>query len=257
MINFKPMCLVALSWRSHPEYPLLISANRDEFFDRPTSPLHRWENGIYAGKDLRGGGTWMGFHPDGKWALLTNYRDFLHPRIPEISRGRLVLDFLQESLSPENYLDRVVSDRERYDGFNLILSDGKKLHYYSNYGPDPMELQPGIYAVSNGLIDAPWPKSKLAAKQMANLRKADPDADALLSILKSNETFPLEKLPKTGVSTAMEQQLSAQFIRMEPGYGTVSATSVLRDQSGFTQLKERSFDWNQEKYRDISFSFQT
>ena len=93
------MCLVAFSWKVLPEFPLLISANRDEFFDRPTAPLHQWESGIYAGKDLRSGGTWMGFHPGGKWAFLTNYRDFTHPKSGKISRGKLVVDFLESTVS--------------------------------------------------------------------------------------------------------------------------------------------------------------
>lgn len=250
------MCLVAFSWKTHPEFPLLISANRDEFFDRPTAPLHVWENGIYAGKDLRGGGTWMGFHPDGRWALLTNFRDFAHLRSVGITRGRLVLDFLENTFSPENYLDRIVSAKELYEGFNLLVSDGEKLLYYSNYGADPIEIRPGIHGISNAHINAPWPKTELAKKQLADLQANNPDSDNLLSILKSTDTYPLRKLPKTGVSTEMETQLSAQLIRMTPNYGTVSATSVLRDRNGRTQLKERSFDWNYRNYRDVTLSFE-
>ncbi|MBN7813631.1 NRDE family protein [Algoriphagus sp. H41] len=251
------MCLVAFSWKTHPEFPLLISANRDEFFDRPTAPLHRWESGIYAGKDLRGGGTWMGFHPDGKWAFLTNYRDFSQPKKGQISRGRLVLDFLEKRLSPENYLDGVMGEKDRYEGFNLLVSDGEKLYYYSNYGDAPEEVQPGIHGISNALLNAPWPKTALAKKEMTDLAKRNPDPDSLLTLLKSPTTFPPEQLPDTGVPKAMEAQLSSQFIRMEPNYGTVSSTSVLKDQSGLTRLKERSFDWDSGNYRDTSFSFQT
>jgi uncharacterized protein with NRDE domain len=250
------MCLVAFSWKTHPEFPLLISANRDEFFDRPTAPLHVWKSGIYAGKDLRGGGTWMGFHPEGKWALLTNYRDFAHPKTGGVTRGRLVLDFLENTLSPENYLDQIVSAKEQYEGFNLLVSEGEKLYYYSNYGEDPIAVQPGIHGISNAQLNAPWPKTELAKKQLADLHGNNPDSDKLLSILKSSVTYPLRQLPKTGVSTAMETQLSAQLIRMAPNYGTVSATSVLRDKSGWTQLKERSFDWDYGNYRDIILSFQ-
>jgi uncharacterized protein with NRDE domain len=251
------MCLVAFSWQVHPDYPLLISANRDEFFDRPTAPLHRWENEVYAGKDLRGGGTWMGFHPSGKWALLTNYRDFYHPKPGKISRGKLVMDFLENSVSPENYLDRVVPDKDQYEGFNLLVSDGHKLLYYSNYDEVPREVQPGIHGLSNALLDASWPKTDLAKNQLANLQADIPNTDNLLSILKSTDTYPEDQLPKTGVTTAMEVQLSAQLIRMPPNYGTVSATSVVRNRSGWTQVKERSFDWYLGNYQDISFSFQT
>ncbi|WP_343852786.1 NRDE family protein [Algoriphagus jejuensis] len=251
------MCLVAFSWKVHPEFPLLISANRDEFFDRPTAPLHTWESGLYAGKDLRGGGTWMGFHPNGKWALLTNYRDFSRPMTGEISRGRLVLDFLEKEISPENYLDEVVSSKVRYEGFNLLLSDGDKLFYYSNYGDLPTEVKPGIHAISNAQLNAPWPKTELAKQQLERLKPDGAKPEELLAILKSSQTYPLESLPTTGVGAEMEIQLSAQLIRIAPNYGTVSATSVLRNKTGFTQLLERSYGWDPGDYRDISFSFQT
>lgn len=251
------MCLVAFSWKVHPDFPLLISANRDEFFDRPAAPMHRWESGIYAGKDLRGGGTWLGFHPNGKWALLTNFRDFTQQRSFQTSRGSLVLDFLQSNISPENYLDRIAQTKDQYDGFNLLCSDGEKLLYYSNHGPDPTEVPAGIHALSNNLLDAPWPKTELAKSQMEGINLETADSNSLLSILKSPDTYPLELLPKTGLNDEMERSVSAQFIRMTPNYGTVSSTSVLRNISGHTQLKERSFDWDAEKYRDVSFNFQT
>lgn len=251
------MCLVAFSWKVHPDYPLLISANRDEFFDRPTAPLHQWEDGIYAGKDLRGGGTWLGFHPNGKWALLTNFRDFTQQKSFQTSRGTLVLDFLQKEINPENYLDWIASSKDQYDGFNLLCSDGERLFYYSNHGPAPIEVSPGVHALSNNLLNAPWPKTELAKSQMEGIDPKTVDSNSLLSILKSPDTYPLELLPKTGLSDEMEAGISAQFIRMPPNYGTVSSTSVLRNASGLTQLKERSFDWDAGKYRDVSFSFQT
>lgn len=251
------MCLVAFSWQVHPDYPLLISANRDEFFDRPTAPLHQWESGIYAGKDLRGGGTWMGFHPSGKWSLLTNYRDFHRTHPGEISRGKLVQNYLERSIGPEAYLESVHQDQHRYDGFNLLVSDGQKLFYLSNYGSGIQEIQPGIHGVSNGLINDPWPKVELAKNQLAELISSETTNDTLLSILKSPLTHPPETLPTTGVPEPMEISLSAQLIRMPPSYGTVSATSVLQSESGWTQVKERSFDWDLENHRDISFSFQT
>lgn len=149
------MCLVALSWKNHDEYPLIISANRDEFFDRPTAELHSWESGLIAGKDLRGGGTWMGFHTNGKWSLLTNYRDFSNPKKGEISRGKLVQNYLEGDLGPEAYLGSVFKEKDRYEGFNLLVSDGDKLFYLGNYAEDIQEVQPGIHGLSNGLINDP------------------------------------------------------------------------------------------------------
>lgn len=238
------MCLVAFSWKNHPHYPLLISANRDEFFDRPTQGIHRWESGIIAGKDLRGGGTWMGFHPEGKWALLTNYRDFKRPQRGEISRGKLVQNFLEEKEDPITYLERIFKIKDRYEGFNLLVSDGERLFYLSNYRDEIQEIQPGIHGLSNGLINDPWPKVEMAKKQLSEAVSAEIAEDRLLTILKSQETHPPENLPDTGVSEAMEIGLSAQLIRLPPNYGTVSASAVIRDPLGKTVITERTFDWN-------------
>jgi uncharacterized protein with NRDE domain len=251
------MCLVAISWQVHPDFPLLISANRDEFFDRPTAPLHQWKSGIYAGKDLRGGGTWMGFHPNGKWSLLTNYRDFHRTHPGEISRGKLVQNFLEGSASPERYLEQVYIDQDRYDGFNLLVSDGNELFYLSNYGAGIQLIEPGVHGLSNGLINDPWPKVDLAKNQLKNILSSAISNEALLSILKSPNTHPAETLPTTGVPESMEIALSAQLIRMPPKYGTVSASSVLQDKKGLTHFTERNFDWDFANYRDISFSFHT
>ena len=250
------MCLVAISWKVNPQYPLLISANRDEFFHRPTASLHQWDSGIYAGKDLKSGGTWMGFYPDGKWALVTNYRDFTQARKPEISRGKLVSDFLENEISPENYLEKIESFKEKYDGFNLLVSDGDSLFYFSNFGTNPIKIEPGIHGISNGLFNAPWPKTELAISQMEPFNFQNPSENQLLEILKSTETYPLETLPKTGAPPEMEIQLSAQLIRIPPDYGTVSAAAVLRDNYGKTQIRERTFHWDFHQYEDTTISFQ-
>lgn len=248
------MCLVAIAYKVHPDYPLLISANRDEFFQRPTLPLHLWEEGFYAGKDLQGGGTWMGFHPDGKWAILTNYRDFHQKKQAKITRGKLVSDFLTSTLSPENYLDRVKENSADFDGFNLLVSDGNRLFYYSNYGKEPSELPEGIYGLSNGLLNDPWPKTQLAKKQIQD-SLLEPSAERLLSILKSEEKYPENLLPKTGVSTEMEVDLSAQLIRIPPSYGTVSTSAVLRNNQGLTIVKERTFEWELATFKDTEVQF--
>jgi uncharacterized protein with NRDE domain len=251
------MCLVAFSWKVQEEYPLLISANRDEFFDRPTAKLHQWENGIIAGRDLQGGGTWMGFHPDGKWALLTNYRDFAHPPRGTISRGKLVQNYLEGNLPAEAYLESVCREGKSYDGFNLLVSDGEKLYYLSNYTDQILEIQPGIHGLSNGLINDPWPKVQLAKRQLSEILTPEIQENNLLSILKSTETHPHEVLPKTGATAAMEIQLSAQLIRMKPNYGTVSASAVMRNRKGETRIQERTYQWIPSQFTDQNFSFQT
>ncbi len=250
------MCLVAIAWQVHPTYPLLISANRDEFFDRPTQGLHQWESGFYAGKDLRSGGTWLGFHPNGRWALLTNYRDFISQRIAEISRGKLVQDWLESTNPPLKYLRKIEDSQDKYDGFNLLLSDGKGLWYFSNYGNGVQEIPPGIHGVSNGLLNDPWPKTELAKAQLESVIQGNPDEEQLLQILKSTNTYTAEALPKTGATIEMEIGLSAQLVRLENHYGTVSATAILQDHKGNVRMKERTFEVDYRKFADRSVSFQ-
>tara|TARA_R110002051_G_scaffold302040_2_gene370314 strand:- start:626 stop:1390 length:765 start_codon:yes stop_codon:yes gene_type:complete len=250
------MCLVAFSWKNHPEYPLIISTNRDEFFNRPSEKLHLWERGFYAGKDLRSGGTWMGIHRNGRWSLLTNYRDFANPRQAKISRGKLVQTWLESTISADEYLKEIQESQDHYDGFNLLVSEGDKLFYLSNYSPDILELSPGIYGLSNALLDDPWPKVELAKSQLEHLIQDDFSISDLLSILKSKETFPQEMLPQTGATPEMESSLSAQLIRMSGNYGTVSATALVQDKSGLVLLKQRSYHWNPAQFSDLDFQFQ-
>ncbi|SFU03763.1 Uncharacterized conserved protein, contains NRDE domain [Algoriphagus locisalis] len=250
------MCLVAFSWKSHTEYPLIISTNRDEFFNRPSEKMHLWESGFYAGKDLRSGGTWMGIHPNGRWSLLTNYRDFSNPRNAKISRGKLVQAWLESSITAKEYLKGIQKHQDQYDGFNLLVSDGNKLFYLSNYSPEILEVKPGVYGLSNALLNDPWPKVELAKSQLKTLIQSDFSTNDLINILKSRETHPQDTLPKTGVPPEMESALSAQLIRMSGNYGTVSAAALVQDKSGLVQLKQRSYQWNPAQYSDLDFQFQ-
>lgn len=249
------MCLVVISWQNHSEYPLIISANRDEFFERPTAPIYRWETGFFGGKDLKSGGTWLGFHPNGRWALLTNYRNFNQTRKAEISRGKLVQNFVESQVNPEEYLGAIQPEMNRYDGFNLLVSDGIKLFYLSNFGEKIEEIEPGILGLSNGLINDPWPKVELAKSQMAELLQGEISEGKLLGILKSTKKLPIEVLPRTGVPPEMEIGLSAQLIRLGDNYGTVSAASVLQHKSGLTRIKERTFQWDFSLFYDREFTF--
>ncbi|WP_144605380.1 NRDE family protein [Algoriphagus algorifonticola] len=251
------MCLVAFSWQNHSEYPLVISANRDEFFERPTAPLHTWDNDIIAGKDLRGGGTWMGFHPSGRWSFLTNYRDFRKMGNGEISRGKLVQDFLEDSISPKDYLKEIEKEKNRYEGFNLLVSDGKGLFYFSNFGNGIQEVKPGIHGLSNGLLNDPWPKTELAKMQLKEALEQDLSNSKLLQILKSKQTYPLEKLPDTGAPKDLEIALSAQLIRANGNYGTRSASSVLWNKNNHISIQERTFDWIESNFEDTSAQIQT
>lgn len=249
------MCLVAFSWKNHSKFPLIIRANRDEFFKRPTQKIHLWESGFYGGKDLKSGGTWLGVNPNGRWSLLTNYRDFNQSRKAEISRGKLVQNFLESTKHPFSFLEGIRANQEKYDGFNLLVSDADQLFYYSNFGENIEEVKPGVHGLSNGLLDEPWPKVELAKAQMKEKLESHLLPDDLFEILNSTSTFPLETLPNTGVSKEMEIGLSPQFIRLGEDYGTVSSTLVLLDEFGKVTLKERTFQPDYRKFTDEKIEF--
>lgn len=237
------MCLITFNWLNHPEYRLLLVANRDEFFERPSSSLHLWEEGFYAGRDLRGGGTWMGVHPNGRFAALTNYRDLSRLHENPITRGNLVKGFLENDETPLAYLSHIRETRDQYDGFNLLVADGAKMAYFGNYGHGIEEVQPGIHGISNALLDTPWPKvEKAKAALTALIEDGNISPDALVGLLQSESYAPDHLLPKTGVPLEVERQLSAQRIRMGDEYGTVNTTAVLWKHNGDIVVKEKRHD---------------
>src|SRR5690606_1814904 len=136
----------------------ILVANRDEFFERESGSLQLWPKGFYAGKDLQRGGTWMGFHPKGKFAALTNYRTGKNSGKPLLTRGNLVRQFLENEEGPFEYLHRIEGEKGQYQGFNLLVADGEEMGYLSNYFPDIVKVSPGVHGISNALLDTPWPK---------------------------------------------------------------------------------------------------
>ena len=162
------MCLIVLAWHAHPEYPLVVAANRDEFFARPSAPAGFWADApeILAGRDLEAGGTWLGVSRRQGFAALTNFREGGGQLVDAPSRGALVADFLAAEDDPETFLEALTRRRNEFNGFNLFVGDGQRLGYYSNRGPGPRWLAPGIYGLSNHLLDTPWPK--LAAAKTAD-----------------------------------------------------------------------------------------
>ena len=152
------MCLILVAWQAHPGYPLLVAANRDEFYARRTASADFWPESpqVLAGRDLEAGGTWLGITRQGRFAALTNYRDPSSHKPQAPSRGKLVADFLRGKDSIDAYLDTL--DAIAYNGFNLLLGDGKQLIAFSNITMQRHELAPGVYGLSNALLDTPWPK---------------------------------------------------------------------------------------------------
>ncbi|MEW6371445.1 MAG: NRDE family protein [Pseudomonadota bacterium] len=243
------MCLIVFAWRVIPGVPVIAAANRDEFYDRPTAPAAPWpENpNVIAGRDLEHGGSWMGVTREGangpKFAALTNIRAPSEVRIDAPSRGALVADFLKGSLSAADYLDLVRERGDVYNGYNLVLGDASALYWYSNRaGDDPRNGQPleagRIYGISNGLLDAPWPKVTRTKAQFASLLCQGAPEDAYFEMLADTTRAPDMRLPETGVPIDLERVLSAVCIET-PGYGTRTSTVVKLYENAPAELHER------------------
>ncbi|MDD3353982.1 NRDE family protein [Zoogloea sp.] len=237
------MCLILVAWQVHPAYPLVVAANRDEFFRRPALAARWWADqpGVFAGRDLEAGGTWLGLSRDGRFAGLTNYRDPHNIRPGTPSRGELVAGFLASDESTEDALKRLRVEGPRYNGFNLLVSDGSSLGIYESQSSQARLLTPGVYALSNHLLDTAWPKVVKGKSRLAAAVNALPDETPLLDMLRDDRPAPDEQLPRTGVSLAWERMLSSAFIRA-PGYGTRCSTVIRRDCEGWTRVTETTWD---------------
>jgi uncharacterized protein with NRDE domain len=237
------MCLILFAHRAHPAYRLVVAANRDEWFRRPTAPAAFWPDapGLLAGRDLEQQGTWLGVTTAGRFAAITNFRDPGSQRDEAPSRGRLVSDFLRATASALAYLERLRPEAAAYNGFSLLVGDGASLCYFSNREGEIRELGPGIYGLSNSLLDVPWPKVRDGKARLARRLDDGLEADALLALLDDDGVAPDQELPQTGVGIEWERQLSPLRVRAD-GYGTRSSTALLIGADGAVAFAERSFD---------------
>jgi len=253
------MCLAAFALNAHPRFPLVIAANRDEFFARGAAPMAWWPDlpDILAGRDLSAGGTWFGLTRAGRLALLTNVREPGRQIADAPSRGALVVGWLGSSSDAIGFAAGLP---QGYNGFNLITADLTRnaWHWISNRAPTPLELRPGIHALSNAALDTPWPKteglSAALAEALGSSASVQQLASQLFAALADAAPAPDATLPDTGVGLARERLLSPRFVRMlDPErpdravYGTRCATVLIREANGATHVVERSItasgDW--------------
>ncbi|MGE8068560.1 NRDE family protein [Pseudomonas sp. NPDC089569] len=234
------MCLIVFAWRPGHAQPLIVAANRDEFYARPTLPLARWPEAaqIYAGRDLEAGGTWLGVGANGRFAALTNIRDPHRPPGRK-SRGELVARFLGGEQSIDDYLSDVVARSPEYGGFNLLVGNNNELWHFNARESEAVMLPAGVYGVSNAGLDTPWPKL-LKAKAALSEVLEDPQPQALLALLSDAQQAPFAELPDTGVGLATETLLSSVFIASQ-SYGTRASTALIVHADGTRHLVERSF----------------
>ncbi len=227
------MCVILFSYQPNSSTPLILGANRDEFFIRPTADACFWQDypHVLAGRDLQAGGTWLGISREGRFAAITNVREpsviVEDPR----SRGELTKDFLIGEEDPIRYLEKITSQQQRYAGFNLLVGEfsstrAHSLYYLSNRDSGIKELGPGTYGLSNHLLDSPWPKvSDGKEKLKSRLKEAGTDHSLIRQILENPELAEDERLPNTGVTYEKEKALSAMFIAL-PDYGTRTSTVI-------------------------------
>ena len=230
------MCVIAFHWRTDGPIPLIVAANRDEFYDRPTAPLAWWEGGrVLAGRDLLSGGTWMGVSRDGRFAAITNFRDPLRPRKDAPSRGFIPMRFLETGGCATDFLGWLRKEASRYAPFNVLVYDGVELLGYESRHDRNLPFAPGIHAVSNGDFNEPWPKVD-ALK--VGLAVGEEDDEALLAMLRDAQPFPDDRLPSTGVPIEWERALSPAFVRM-PTYGTRASTILRLGRKRVSMLEQR------------------
>ncbi|MEK4629761.1 NRDE family protein [Solibacillus sp. FSL R7-0682] len=245
------MCLITFAFQMHPEYPLIVIANRDEFYDRPTAPAQFWADApeILAGRDLLQGGSWLGVSSKNRFAAITNYRD---PRLPEsglYSRGDIVRQFLEQPVSIEAFIAHLRNTKDDYGGYNVLLYDGHKMYHFNNIFDDYTIIEAGVHSLSNATLNSNWPKTRLGKDDLTEVLKVKQplQIENLLSLLTNKTIASDNKLPDTGVGIHLERLLSPQFIKMG-NYGTRCSTAILFQQDGNIQFAERTYEQGEKEY---------
>lgn len=251
------MCLIVFEKNNHPDYKLIFAANRDEFFERPSAPLHLWnDEPIYAGKDLKEGGTWCGISRNGRFAAITNYRNIKSIKKDAVSRGRIVTDFLTGTSSPEFYSKGLADSANQYNGYSLIFGHKSDLYFFSNQSKKIAKVESGIHGLSNHLIDTPWfnvKRGKQLLKQA--IEKGDNLIDDMLAMLSDKTLSPDDELPDTGLEKNIERKISSIFVET-PDYGTRSSTVILIDQKDNVTFVEKSLDTKTKEWIINKYEFE-
>jgi uncharacterized protein with NRDE domain len=235
------MCLLFYCRDAHDEFPFILLANRDEYYERPTRAAGFWpeEPAILAGQDLRRNGTWLGITRSGRWAALTNFRELSEPACRR-SRGDIVRDYLAGGRSARDFaceLERIGSE---FDGFNLLFGDGDDSLWFSNRGGSLHKLGPGVYGLSNHLLETPWPKVAEGKRELRAQLDRELVTDRLFTVL-TDRTVYEDDLPDTGLDPDLERMLSSAFITSSR-YGTRSSTLIMINRRRKVYFEERTYD---------------
>ena len=252
------MCLLVLAWNVHPRYSVVLAANRDEFHERPAAAMDWWkEPPMLAGRDLQAGGTWLAVDRQGRFGVVTNYRDLQPPKPGAPSRGLLIPRFLGESAGATAFAARIAAEAGQYSGFNLLIGDRVKLSYVTNRATErTRELAPGVFGLSNHLLDTPWPKLVRTRRRFEHLLGNESIAtDDLLAMLTDREPSPDFDLPDAELPPDLERALSAPFI-VHQRYGTRCSTVVCIAHDGRVAVTEQRYDAGGRTIGRAAFEFQ-
>ncbi|MFZ3577221.1 NRDE family protein [Virgibacillus sp. DJP39] len=251
------MCLINFQLNNHPKYKLIVAANRDEFYNRPTATAQFWKDNpkILAGRDLLQMGTWLGITKQGRFAALTNFRDPAEKTTGKVSRGDIVKSYLEEDDTPVDFLEKLKRNKDKYAGFNVLVGNFEKLFYYSNNQNEIMEIKAGTHGLSNHFLNTPWPKVEKGKKMLREYVNGQNEVqpEKLFNIISDTETASDDRLPQTGIDLELERKLSSQFIT-SPNYGTRSSTVLLVDQDNQVTFVERTYEGG-KFLKDSRFEF--
>jgi uncharacterized protein with NRDE domain len=247
------VCLILAGWDAHPDYTLVVASNRDEFFERTSLPMHWWADvPVLGGRDLTAGGSWMTLSATGRFAAVTNVRDFSRPDAALRSRGEIPVGFSAGNDSPAAYCRHLPA--EEFTGYNALASDLDSLWWTSNWAGAALPLDAGIYGISNAALDTPWPKVVNGKRRFADVLASGADVQDFFAVLADDTVAPDELLPDTGIGIELERLASPAFIS-SPDYGTTASTVLRIRRDGGYDVEERRFQHGAESGR-VTFSGQ-
>ena len=250
------MCLIVFAWKVHPDFPLVVAANRDEFHARPTTAARFWDDRpeILAGRDLEGMGTWLGVTRSGRFAAVTNYREAAPAPRDAASRGVLASRFLGSGEPPAAFAADVEANGSAYRGFNFLAGDRAELWWVSNRGGRARRIEPGLHGLSNHLLDTPWPKVAKGKQRLGQALERAPAVDPLLELLADTTEAVEEELPDIGIGAARERLLSSARI-VSSAYGTRSSSALLVGAAGRIRFAERAYGSDGAELDTLRYEF--
>ena len=253
------MCLVFIAFECHKDYRFVVAANRDEFYARPTEAATFWTDRptVLAGRDLEAGGTWLGIERGGRFAALTNFRNPTRQRTAPPSRGALVTNFLTGQASAVQYTSELRDSAEHYNGFGLLVLDNSELAYCSN-GVKPVQrtLEPGLYGLSNHLLDTPWPKVVHGKQGVQRCLERGADINELFEVMTNRRCYTDDGVAGRDLRPEFERNFSAAFVETEH-YGTRSTTVLTMSRAGQVEFYERTYRRDNTRYTSQEFRFNT